>query len=55
MPASGGEPGRVDRIRDSIQIGRGGQFEEVARAILSLASAEASFATGTFLDVTGGK
>ncbi|MER2105155.1 MAG: SDR family oxidoreductase, partial [Pseudomonas atacamensis] len=50
-----GEPGRVDRLKDSIPMGRGGQPEEVARAILWLASAEASFVTGTFLDVTGGK
>jgi len=55
MHASGGEPGRVDRVRDSIPMGRGGQPEEVARAILWLAGAEASFVTGTFLDVTGGK
>lgn len=55
MHASGGEPGRVDRVKDSIPMGRGGQPEEVARAILWLASAEASFVTGTFLDVTGGK
>jgi len=53
--ASGGEPGRVDRVKDSIPMGRGGQPEEVARAILWLASADASFVTGTFLDVTGGK
>eukprot|EP01133_Synstelium_polycarpum_P006495 gene6495-7524_t len=51
----GGEPGRVDRVKDSIPMGRGGQPEEVARAILWLAGAEASFITGTFLDVTGGK
>lgn len=55
MHASGGEPGRVDRVRDSIPMGRGGQSDEVARAILWLASAEASFSTGTFVDVTGGK
>eukprot|EP01037_Dinobryon_pediforme_P026574 gene26575-29141_t len=54
MHASGEEPGRVDRIKDSIPMGRGGQPEEVARAILWLASTEASFITGTFLDVTGG-
>lgn len=53
--ASGGEPGRVDRVKDTIPMGRGGQPEEVARAILWLASAEASFVAGTFLDVTGGK
>lgn len=55
MHASGGEPNRVDRVKDSIPLGRGGKPEEVARAILWLASAEASFITGTFLDVTGGK
>jgi len=55
MHVSGGEPGRVDRVKDSIPMGRGGQPVEVARAILWLASAEASFITGTFLDVTGGK
>jgi NAD(P)-dependent dehydrogenase (short-subunit alcohol dehydrogenase family) len=55
MHASGGEPGRVDRVKASIPMGRGGQPEEVARAILWLASTEASFVTGTFLDVTGGK
>jgi NAD(P)-dependent dehydrogenase (short-subunit alcohol dehydrogenase family) len=55
MHASGGEPGRVERVKDSIPMGRGGQPEEVARAILWLAGAEASFVTGTFLDVTGGK
>lgn len=55
MHASGGEPYRVDRLKDSIPMGRGGQAEEVARAILWLASAEASFVTGAFLDVSGGK
>ena len=55
MHASGGEPGRVDRVKDSIPMGRGGEPDEVARAILWLAGAEASFVTGTFLDVTGGK
>ncbi|EIG57985.1 SDR family oxidoreductase [Bradyrhizobium sp. WSM1253] len=55
MHASGGEPGRVDRVKDSIPMGRGGHAEEVARAILWLAGADASFVTGTSLDVTGGK
>jgi len=36
-------------------MGRGGHPEEVARTILWLASAEASYITGTFLDVTGGR
>lgn len=55
MHASGGEPGRVDRVKDTVPMGRGGQPEEVARAILWLAGAEASYVTGTFIDVTGGK
>jgi len=42
-------------VKDSIPMGRGGQPDEVARAILWLASEQASFTTGTFLDVTGGK
>ncbi|NVE21564.1 SDR family oxidoreductase [Burkholderia glumae] len=37
----------------SRRTGRGRQPEEVARAILWLASAKASFVTGTFLDATG--
>jgi NAD(P)-dependent dehydrogenase (short-subunit alcohol dehydrogenase family) len=55
MHASGGDPSRVNRTKDSIPVGRGGQPEEVARAILWLASAEASYITGAFLDVTGGR
>ncbi|MEX1826777.1 SDR family oxidoreductase [Luteibacter sp. CQ10] len=55
MHASGGEPDRVDRVKATIPMGRGGQPEEVARAILWLAGDEASFITGTFLDATGGK
>jgi NAD(P)-dependent dehydrogenase (short-subunit alcohol dehydrogenase family) len=53
--ALGGEPGRVDRVKQSVPMKRGGQPEEVARAILWLLSDEASFSTGTFIDVTGGR
>lgn len=55
MHASGGEPGRVDRIKDSVPMKRGGRPEEVAHAILWLLSDESSFTTGTFIDVTGGR
>jgi NAD(P)-dependent dehydrogenase (short-subunit alcohol dehydrogenase family) len=55
MHASGGEPGRVDRLKDSLPMKRGGTPEEVAHAILWLLSKEASFTTGTFIDVTGGR
>ncbi len=53
--AQGGEPGRVERLQSSIPMGRGGQPEEVARAILWLLSDEASYATGTFIDLSGGR
>jgi NAD(P)-dependent dehydrogenase (short-subunit alcohol dehydrogenase family) len=55
MHASGGEPGRVDRLKALVPMQRGGQPEEVARAILWLLSDEASFSTGTFIDVSGGR
>ncbi len=50
----GGEPGRVDRIKDSLPMKRGGKPEEVANAILWLLSDESSFSTGIFIDCTGG-
>lgn len=53
--ASGGEPNRVDRIKEFIPMKRGGQAEEVANAILWLLSDEASYATGTFIELAGGK
>jgi len=53
--ASGGEPGRVDRVKDSVPMKRGGRPEEVAHAILWLLSDEASYATGTFIDLAGGR
>jgi NAD(P)-dependent dehydrogenase (short-subunit alcohol dehydrogenase family) len=53
--ALGGEPGRVDRVKQFVPMRRGGQPEEVAHAILWLLSDEASFSTGTFIDVTGGR
>jgi NAD(P)-dependent dehydrogenase (short-subunit alcohol dehydrogenase family) len=55
MHASGGEPGRVDRVKADVPMKRGGQPEEVANAVLWLLSAEASFTTGAFIDVTGGR
>ena len=53
--ASGGEPARVDRIKATVPMQRGGEAEEVARAILWLLSEEASYSTGTLLDVSGGR
>ncbi|WP_312605380.1 SDR family oxidoreductase [Kosakonia cowanii] len=55
MHASGGEPGRVDRVSSAIPMQRGGQPEEVAQAIAWLLSDKASYVTGSFLDLAGGK
>jgi NAD(P)-dependent dehydrogenase (short-subunit alcohol dehydrogenase family) len=53
--ASGGEPGRVERVSKMVPMKRGGTPEEVARAILWLVSDEASYTTGAFIDVSGGR
>lgn len=53
--ASGGEPGRVDRVKAFVPMKRGGLPEEVAAPILWLLSDEASYATGTFIDLAGGR
>lgn len=55
MHASGGEAGRVDRVKDLLPMKRGGQPEEVAQAIVWLLSDKASYVTGSFLDLAGGK
>ena len=53
--AAAGEPNRIERLREGIPMKRGGEPEEVARAILWLLSDEASYSTGAILDVTGGR
>ena len=55
MHASGGEPGRVDRVASAIPMRRGGRPEEVAQAIAWLVSDSASYVTGSFVDLAGGK
>lgn len=55
MHASGGEPNRIVRVKELVPLKRGGRPEEVAGAILWLLSDEASYTTGAFIDVTGGK
>lgn len=53
--ASAGDPGRVDRVKTGVPMQRGGTTEEVAEAIVWLASAQSSYVTGTLMDVTGGR
>ena len=53
--ASGGEPGRVDRLKEGVPMQRGGEPEEVARVILWLASDESSYTTGSLVECSGGR
>jgi NAD(P)-dependent dehydrogenase (short-subunit alcohol dehydrogenase family) len=50
-----GEPDRVARLAASVPIGRGGSADEVAALVLWLASAEASFVTGSLVNCSGGR
>jgi NAD(P)-dependent dehydrogenase (short-subunit alcohol dehydrogenase family) len=53
--ASAGEPDRPARVAAQLPLLRAGRTDEVARAILWLASDEASYVTGTVMDVAGGR
>lgn len=55
MHTDGGEPGRIERLRPAIPMQRGGQPAEVAAAIAWLLSDQASYTTGSFIDLAGGK
>ncbi len=48
-------PGRLERLGSSPPLGRPGDPQEVANAIGWLISDEASYVTGTTLDVSGGR
>jgi NAD(P)-dependent dehydrogenase (short-subunit alcohol dehydrogenase family) len=47
--------GRVERMAPTVPLGRAGTPEEVAAAIVWLASPAASYVTGAIVDVTGGR
>jgi len=53
--ASGGQPGRAQRLAPQIPMQRPGTAQEIAHAIVWLLSDEASYATGSILDLTGGR
>ncbi len=48
-------PGRIERLTDLIPVGRPGTADEVAAAITWLLGDDASYVTGSTLDVGGGR
>lgn len=54
MHADGGEPERIERLKNIIPLKRGGKPIEVAEAIYWLSSNKSSFSTGNYLDLAGG-
>jgi NAD(P)-dependent dehydrogenase (short-subunit alcohol dehydrogenase family) len=52
--ASGGDAQRADKAKDFVPLRRAGQAQEVAQAIAWLLSDQASYTTGSFIDVSGG-
>jgi NAD(P)-dependent dehydrogenase (short-subunit alcohol dehydrogenase family) len=55
LHAANGAPDRLNRLAPSIPMGRPGTAIEVAQGVLWLLSAAASYATGTILEIGGGR
>ncbi|MDC0535355.1 SDR family oxidoreductase [Francisellaceae bacterium] len=53
--ACGGVPDRAEKLKDGIPMKRAGTALEVAKSIMWLISNNASFCTGTFIDISGGR
>ncbi len=53
--ASGGQPDRIAAIRGFVPMKREGKAREVAQAVIWLLSEEASYTTGSILNVSGGR
>lgn len=53
--ASGGQPDRAHELTSIIPMKRPGDAIEVAKAIIWLMSDDASYSTGTIIDVSGGR
>ena len=55
LHAANGEPGRLERLKGTIPMGRPGRPEEIAEAVVWLLSEAASYVTGAVLEVGGGR
>ena len=53
--ASGGQPNRVEAIRGFVPMKRAGTADEIARAVMWFLSDASSYATGSILNVSGGR
>lgn len=53
--ASGGDPDRASRMASQLPMNRAGSADEVAQSIVWLLSSQASYVTGSVLDVAGGR
>ena len=53
--AKGGDPDRAARLAHNVPMGRTGSADEVAKAVLFLLCDDASYITGSTLNVTGGR
>lgn len=53
--ASGGQPDRAREMAPMVPMRRAGSAQEVANAIVWLMSSEASYVTGSIVDVSGGR
>lgn len=53
--AANGEPGRLERLKPTIPMGRPGKPEEIAEAAVWLLSSASSYVTGSILEVGGGR
>lgn len=52
---SAGDPDRIARLQSAVPMQRGGSADEVANAVIWLASEQASYVTGSFINVSGGR
>jgi NAD(P)-dependent dehydrogenase (short-subunit alcohol dehydrogenase family) len=55
LHAANGEPGRLQRMRGTIPMGRAGTPREVAEGVLWLLLPAASYTTGAILEIGGGR